>query len=130
MSSKKEGPYKILVVDDEPNILTLLSEVLSKKNYQVTTLPSGKNAITIPNAEEFDLVITDILMPDTDGLEVVLWFKKNYPSIPIIVMSGGSNRLSSDFLLSSMSAFNGVKTLSKPFPLDTLVKLVAECLEK
>ncbi|MBI5584734.1 MAG: response regulator [Deltaproteobacteria bacterium] len=78
---------KILVVDDEENMLTLLSRVLGKEGYQVTGVPTGEEALIMAGKKKFDLAIVDVLMPEMDGLAVLIKLKKIDPELPVILMT-------------------------------------------
>jgi DNA-binding response OmpR family regulator len=79
----------ILVVDDEPQILQLLSDVLSRAGYQVSTASNGHDALAICKERAFDLVITDLVMPTREGLETIQQLRSGSASaMPIIAMSG------------------------------------------
>ena len=79
---------RILVVDDEIMIQTLLDEVLSEEGYDVTTASNGKEAIELLERHSFDLVITDIVMPVLNGIEVLLAAKRIDIHYPVIVITG------------------------------------------
>jgi DNA-binding response OmpR family regulator len=78
---------KILVVDDEKNILKLYQAELEDEGYVVVTANSGREALEIFEAENPDLVTLDILMPDIDGIQVLRQMKEKRPNIPIIMLT-------------------------------------------
>jgi len=83
---------RILVLDDNPDILTLIEALLTDDGHDVFTLSNGNNALkTIKNESDFDLVISDIFMPEKDGFEIIKEIKKNYPDIRILCISGYSD---------------------------------------
>jgi DNA-binding NtrC family response regulator len=83
-----DQPSKILVVDDEAIIQTLLYEVLTEEGYEVTTANNGKEGIDFLEKSKFDLVITDIVMPVMNGIEVLLAAKRIDMTYPVIVITG------------------------------------------
>ena len=88
MSATNRGsPDKILVVDDEVNMLALFKKVLGKEGYQVQTAPSGEEALKLLEKEWFDLVISDLKMPGLDGLELLKKVKGVNPAVPYIVLT-------------------------------------------
>ena len=78
---------KILIVDDDWKLLSVLKEVLSAENHHVTLCSDGRKAINISSREKFDLVISDLMMPGANGLEVLKEAKAKRPQI-----NGRSNR--------------------------------------
>ena len=80
---------KILVVDDEPDICTLVSEILSDEGYKVAVAKNAKSACEKVENTEYDLVLLDIWMPDQDGITLLKEWKENHKvDCPIIMMSG------------------------------------------
>ena len=86
----KEQPL-ILVVDDEPLISNLVKEILSLEGYQVKTAANGKEALKALQAQPFDVVLTDMLMPDMSGMELVQYLRLHYPETLAIVFTGYAN---------------------------------------
>jgi len=78
----------ILAVDDEPNILKMISVNLSLEGYKIITASDGESALTLFNEYSPDLIILDIMMPGIDGFEVIDRIRKLGSSIPIIILSG------------------------------------------
>ena len=80
---------KILVIDDDPTILDLVTTILTPVGYQVETVQSGEQALAFVDYsdEPIDLLLTDVVMPGMGGEEVALYFKKEYPSAPVLFMS-------------------------------------------
>ena len=96
------------------------------EGYQVWTAPDGRKGLQLYHDHQVDLVITDILMPEVDGLEVVRTLRHLSPSLPIMVMSGGANR-DLDFLIEAKE-FGATQTISKPFRLEEIVAMVHDLL--
>ena len=82
-----ENP-KVLIVDDEQNILLYLSEALEDEGYAITTKGSGKEAVTVLEKENFDLILVDLKLRDIDGLEVMREAKKYSPDTVVIMLTG------------------------------------------
>ena len=118
---------KILVVDDETDICTSLQERLTMEGYKVLTASDGRKGLRVYHDHLVDLVITDVLMPELDGLEVVRTLRRLGRAIPIIAMSGGGNR-DLDFLIEA-AEFGATRTISKPFRLEELVVMVHDLLD-
>jgi CheY-like chemotaxis protein len=80
--------YRVLVVDDEESIRDLISHLLSKKGHQCTTAMDGVEALDKVHQNGVDAVITDIVMPKMDGITLTKELSKEYPGLPIMVMTG------------------------------------------
>lgn len=111
----------ILVVDDEPAIRTLLRQVLEGAGYNVLEAEDGEKAIALATAET-DLVITDLVMPDREGLETIRLLRKQKPDLKIIAMSGAFH---GEFL-EVAEKLGAVATLAKPIRPNDLLKTVRE----
>ncbi len=107
-------PLSILVVDDEPGIRDLLSMMLESAGHSVVTAEDGLQAPKILASKPFDLVITDLLMPERDGLEFITEIRKKYPAVKIIAMSGGGH-IARDSYLRIAKNFGAHLLLEKPF---------------
>ncbi|UCH91114.1 MAG: response regulator [Nitrospirota bacterium] len=117
----------ILVVDDEADMCKSLQERLMGEGYKVLTASDGRRGLRVYNEHLVDLVITDVLMPELDGLEVVRTLRGIGAAVPIIAMSGGGNR-DLDFLVEA-AEFGATRTISKPFRLEELIVLVHDLLD-
>ncbi|MEK6566538.1 MAG: response regulator [Bacteroidota bacterium] len=79
---------KILVVDDEDALRTVLSAELEGEGYQVTTAADGQEAINVLTSSGFDLILLDIKMPNVDGFEVLKFVKEKHPKTKVIMLTG------------------------------------------
>ena len=77
---------RILIVDDEPDIITMISRYAKREGYEVVTAEDGRQAIEICQKENFDLIVMDIMMPDTDGFTACKKIKE-FKDIPVIMLS-------------------------------------------
>ena len=77
---------KILIVDDEPNIVTLISRYVQREGYDIVTASDGREAIDKCKKEDFDVIIMDVMMPDTDGFTACKKIKE-FKDIPVIMLS-------------------------------------------
>ena len=117
---------RLLVVDDDPITLTLLKEVLSKEGYEVETALGGEEAITKGKHHLFDIIITDVRMPDKDGMEVLRTFKKSAPDTTVIMITAfGSIETAIEAIREG--AFDYV---SKPFKLEEIKITIQRALEQ
>lgn len=107
---------QILIVDDEPVVRSALRRVLEHAGHAVTSASGGYEAIRRLDAGLYDAVLTDIQMPEGDGLEVLLHAKQHHPRIPVITMSG----VEEGPLLEAAIGLGARATLTKPFGVDEL----------
>ncbi len=118
---------RILLVDDEEIVLRLFETVLELDHHVVTTASNGNGALRAIAEATFDLVITDLVMPDKEGIETIIEMRHLRPELPIIAMSGGGRGNATDYL--DMAAQLGAKkTLAKPFSTQALLDAVHEVL--
>ena len=104
----------ILVVDDEPGIRELLGMMLESAGHSVSSAEDGIQAPKMMASQKFDIVITDLLMPERDGLEFITETRKKYPAVKIIAMSGGGH-IARDSYLRIAKNFGAHFLLEKPF---------------
>ncbi len=118
---------KILIVDDEAPIRRLLGEVLRRAGHEIVEAENGRKAIMAMQATTVDLVITDIMMPEQDGIETVMQVRKHHPAVRIIVISGGGHQQAMDYL--PMAETLGADlTFSKPFKPSAVAEAVGQLL--
>ena len=84
---------KILLIDDDEELLELLEEYLFSSGLDITTASSGKEGLTILEEKKIDLAVLDIMMPGMDGFEVLKIISKKYPSLPVILLTARSEEL-------------------------------------
>jgi CheY-like chemotaxis protein len=114
---------KILIIDDNPQIRRLLVEILASAGHEIFEVEDGEEGLRLIQIHQPALVITDILMPQTDGLEVIRELRRGAPQIPTIAISGGHA-----MYLRIAKRLGASATLGKPFrPMD-LVRAVDELL--
>jgi len=104
---------KILVFDDEPSILLMLKKMLEKAGHEVDLALNGRDGLALFEKNRPDLVITDIIMPQKEGLETILELRKMYPDLKIIAISGGG-RIGPDEYLPSAKIFGANMIFQKP----------------
>ena len=118
------NPISILVADDSDETLEVISMCLRSLGHDVTTATGGKAAMTLIEDRHFDLVITDLLMPDVDGMQVIMAVRQNQPRAQVIAMSGGGDFFSARHLLNLAAALGADEKLTKPFSRTTLIETV------
>ncbi len=115
---------RILVIDDEPQVRTVLLKSLELDGYQVMDAPNGKVGMRLFREEPFDLVITDIVMPEKDGIEAIGELRRCFPETKIIAISGGGQRLKADYVLHTAEILGVHCTLPKPFEIADFLNAV------
>ena len=115
----------VLVVDDEPDLLELVSLTLSRMNLTTRTASDLNGARRLLKAERFDLCLTDMRLPDGDGLDLVAWIQENRAAVPIAVITAHGN-IESAVRALKLGAFDFV---SKPLDLGVLRKLVGSAIK-
>jgi two-component system, NtrC family, response regulator PilR len=115
----------VLIVDDEPDLLELVSLTLSRMNLQARTAADVTSARRLLKAEKFDLCLTDMRLPDGDGLDLVAWIQQNRADLPVAVITAHGNVESAVRAL-KLGAFDFV---SKPLDLGVLRKLVGSAIK-
>jgi two-component system chemotaxis response regulator CheY len=114
----------ILVVDDEDQVRRLVRETLEQAGYLVMEARDGKEALQQHRLAPADLVIMDILMPNQDGLETTVALRREFPSVKIIVITGGSDMIGTLNFLDVAKMLGAHSTLQKPFEMQTLLDKV------
>ena len=118
---------EILVVDDDLAVLDVMSEMLRLEGHEVTVAENGADAVQCVNDAEFDLVITDLIMPEKEGLETIADIRRSKADLPIIAISGGGRLGPTDYL--ETARFIGANaTLAKPFARQELLSTVESLL--
>jgi CheY-like chemotaxis protein len=113
---------RVLIVDDEKSILVTLGEFVEQAGFDVLLARNGLEALRIIEERHPDVVVTDIVMPEEDGLGVIRQMHTRFPDIPFVVMSGAS--FASDVHLSVAKAFGAASVLRKPFDRNELVEVL------
>lgn len=114
---------KVLLIDDDELVSYALQRFLEKSNYEVKSLTSGVGALNELSKFLPDIVVTDIIMPDIEGIELITNIRQVNREIPIIAMSGGSRKLGSSHLISA-KLLGANETLEKPFDEEKLVEII------
>lgn len=118
---------RILIADDDANLRMILRDMLQQAGHHVGEASNGQEAIDFTHSEQVDLVITDIIMPDKEGIETIIEIRKSHPDVKIIAASGGG-RCSAEDYLEAADAFGADRTLMKPFGRDELLSAVEDLL--
>ena len=118
---------RILLADDEPKLRDLFARYLRGFGHEVRTAADGHEVMAALADAPADLLVTDINMPDMDGIEILTALRKNGSRLPVIAISGGGY-LDKNLLLSSAAMLGALSTLQKPFALEELREAVEKAL--
>jgi len=118
---------RILVIDDDPRTRTTIRRVLEGARHEVVEARNGEVGLSLYREEPADLVITDIVMPEIDGIATITILRQEYPDVKIIAISGGS-RIGPDAYLRAAGHLGALSTLPKPFGKSELLGAVQEVL--
>lgn len=122
------GMARILVIDDDHGIRALLRDILEPEGHQVMDAPNGRIGVRLCQQHRFDLVITDMLMPEGEGIETIGELRERSPAIRILAMSGGGARGNLS-ILADAKRFGATLTIPKPFGHGELLGAVTAALD-
>jgi DNA-binding response OmpR family regulator len=111
------SPNVALVVDDNSSVRNLIAVILEREGFAVTCTGLGEDAMGLADCARLDLLVVDLMLPDTDGLAIVLMTKARHPAVRTIVMSGMPGAVS--LIEAGVDAY-----LPKPFGVDTFLEIV------
>ncbi len=118
---------KILVIDDDENIRLMLNQMLTNAGYSVVEAQNGQVGVEKFQQEQFDLVVTDLIMPEKEGVETIRELKQINFDIKIIAISGGGSIAPQEYLLLA-KRFGVVQTFEKPFHKNEFLEAVNQLL--
>ncbi len=119
---------RILVIDDDEQMRILLRQVMEWAGYEVIEAEDGRDGMMKQRKHKADLVITDLIMPEQEGLETITSLKKEFPHVKIIAISGGG-RIGPEAYLPAAQELGADKIFSKPFDVRKLASEVKELLD-
>ena len=120
---------RILVIDDDEIVRSSMVIMLTAAGFAVSTAVNGRYGLECCEHQLPDLVITDILMPECEGVETILELRRRYADIPILAISGGWRTNTPD-LLELVAKLGATETLAKPFDSDDLLAAIEKCLSQ
>jgi len=120
----KRAMPRILVIDDNRDMRDLLRVVLERDGYAVDVAADGEEGLQIQSARPADVVITDIFMPNRDGLETIGRLRAEHPRVKVLVISGGGDVVRGTSYLSTAREIGAHAVLPKPFDLPALLATV------
>ncbi|MBF0381637.1 MAG: response regulator [Magnetococcales bacterium] len=116
---------RILIIDDDPQFLNMLVWMVESAGHEVVSAHNGDRGLAEFANGDFQLVITDILMPDKDGVETIQSIRTISPKTPIIAMSGGYSQSANSFIgLTVAERLGAYKVLEKPFEKEQLLEAI------
>ena len=118
---------RIIVIEDEAAIRRLVVRILSRGGHETREASNGRDGVALHRADAADLVITDLFMPEQDGIETIQQIREFAPETPIIAMSGGGSRGNTDSL-SDAELLGAQMVLQKPFSPEQLENAVKALL--
>ncbi len=118
----------VLIIDDDTQFNLMLKSALEIKGYEVETAANGKEGKALYQNKKFDVIITDIIMPDVDGYEVILDLRRMGMSDRTIAVSGGGRTAADDYLVTAQH-FDVAATFNKPIDLQALRDKVDEIIK-
>lgn len=119
---------RVLIIDDDEQIRVLLKQMMEWAGFDVLVAENGRIAMQLQSEKPADLVITDLIMPEQEGLETISRLKKEYDNIKIIAISGGG-RIGPEAYLPAALELGADKVFSKPFDVQEVVTTVKELLD-
>jgi len=117
---------RLLIADDSADMRESLKLVLERAGYEVALAPDGMRALELQRAQPADVLITDIFMPERDCIETITSFRREFPQIRIIAMSGGGVRVDGKLYLGIAEVAGADATLRKPFEPKSLLQLLVD----
>lgn len=121
-------PPSVLVIDDDAQLRGFLREVLDQEGFEVLEADNGTVGSAMFERHRPDLVLTDIVMPEKEGMELIMELRRAHPELPIIAMSGGNAGFSGSYLAAA-GKLGADATLAKPFTASHLLSAIQELLK-
>lgn len=119
-------PLTILLADDDEDVRALFEMILKRRGHLVTTASTGREALARLAEQKFDVLITDVVMPDVDGLELIKAARKSGAPLRIIAITGGGNYLNGKYCANLAAALGADVALMKPILPQKLVQILEE----
>jgi DNA-binding NtrC family response regulator len=122
-----ERRTRVLVVDDDAGVRNFLRMLLELEGYEVVTVGNGNEALEAQRNDPAAIILTDIFMPDAEGMETIVQLRAEFPQAKIIVMSGGGSYRGVDYLRLAQE-LGAAKALKKPFAPQDLIDAMREVI--
>jgi CheY-like chemotaxis protein len=125
MSSHEEVAARVLVVDDDAAVRDLVAAMLETGGYRVAVASNGREALSLLASEGFEVIVTDLVMPEQEGIETIKLIRRDYPAVKVIAMSGA---FGGDYL--RIAGYLGAHgTIAKPLRIQTVMETVRSVLK-
>jgi DNA-binding response OmpR family regulator len=116
---------RVLVIDDNEDVRTLIELALQAEGFHVSVAANGHDGMSLLRKQIFDIVVTDILMPEKDGIETIAELRRDFPDVKIIAISGALSATGFDYLRVPIQ-LGAARILRKPFEIQELVSAIRE----
>ena len=117
--------HRILVIEDDNFVQNMLKQTFERAGYDVATAANGRIGIKLYRDNPFDVVVTDLIMPDMEGIETITNLRKSHPEVKIIAISGGGRNRPDDYLHLA-EKLGAARTFSKPVDRQELLDAVQQ----
>lgn len=118
----------ILLVEDDDQFRGMLELMLTKAQYQVISASNAQAGLKLIQTNQPDLILTDVIMPTMDGIELIMTLKRRGDTTPVIVMSGGGRSMSTEGNFMTVSLLGATATIAKPFSREQLLQAIEDAL--
>jgi DNA-binding NtrC family response regulator len=124
--TSSDGPLRVLVVDDRPEMAEMIADELCDRGYEGCAVSSGREALRMLRTQRVDILVTDLRMPEIDGLDLLRASRELDPSRPVVMMTAYGT------LETAMKASESgaCQYLTKPFRLDLLARLLEDAIRR
>jgi DNA-binding response OmpR family regulator len=119
---------RILIIEDDDEVRDFLESVLSRAGHEIASAANGRTGIQVFRSRPFDLVITDIIMPEKDGIETIMDMKREQRDLKVLAISGGG-RAEPDNYLESARLLGADATMKKPFTHQEMLETIRALLD-
>ena len=119
---------RILLIEDDVDFRWMLAEMLKREGYEVRTADNGAEGVRLMEVEDYDVIITDIIMPEKEGLETIMDIMSRNPGSKVIAISGGG-RSSAGSYLKTAEYFGAVRSFQKPFDKKDFLEAVRDLVD-
>ena len=120
---------RILIIDDDVKFLKMFRQILERAGHEVMEASDGRLGAKIFRQERPELIITDIFMPEQEGIETIIELKREFPMVKIIAMSGGGRKGNLD-ILTMAETLGADRSLSKPFERQEMLDAIEELVSR
>lgn len=119
---------RILIIDDDVKFLKMFRQMLERAGHEVMEAPNGKIGVRLFREEQAELIITDLFMPEKEGIELIMELKQEFPTLKIIAISGGGRKGKVN-ILEAAETLGADRSFSKPFERQGILEAIQELVE-